>query len=191
MIDVKRIRAQPEEMRDAIRKRHVNRQQADLDRWLQLDERKRRLELELEGLSGERNKLAQIGRTDPEAARQAGQELRRRSREIEDQLAQIGEEWQSILDWLPNWPEAGMPEGAGEEDNVEEKVWIPGSGYLETGILGTGTHSARFMPPMPVHAQENDFVPLHHLDLGRSLGGIDTEQAAQVSGSRFTYILGD
>src|SRR5438270_12694245 len=106
MIDIKRIRAQPEEMRDAIRKRHVNRQQADLDRWLQLDERKRRLELELEALSGERNKLAQIGRTDPEAARQAGQDLRGPSREIEDQSGQIDDERRRRLDWFPKWPAA-------------------------------------------------------------------------------------
>lgn len=68
MIDVKRIRAQPEEMREAIRKRHVNPERANLDRWLELDEQKRALETELAGLNAERNKLAQLGRSDPAAS---------------------------------------------------------------------------------------------------------------------------
>jgi seryl-tRNA synthetase len=44
---------------------------------------------------------------------------------------------------------------------------------------------------MPVHADQTDFIPLHHVDLGQRLGGIDVEQAARVSGSRFAYLLGD
>lgn len=47
------------------------------------------------------------------------------------------------------------------------------------------------MPSAPIHAEETDFIPLHHVDLGRRLGGIHMEKAARVSGSRFAYLLGD
>ena len=190
MIDVRRVRAHPEEMRGAIRKRRVNPEKANLDRWLELDRQKRSLETAQVELNTERNQLAQLGRSNPAAARERGQELRRRGRELEEQLTAITAEWQEIIDWFPNWPDPGMPEGESEQDNREEKIWIPGREYLEGSELGTGMSAARVMPAAPVHADEPDFVPLHHLDLGTRLGGIDVEQAARVSGSRFAYLLG-
>jgi seryl-tRNA synthetase len=185
MIDVKLLRADPEAMRRAIRLRRVDPRKADLDRWLQLDERRRQLQGEIDGLNAAKKELSRLGRTDPEAARQQGQELREQGRQLEQELAQLSAQWQEILDWLPNWPHPKMPEGAGEEDNVEEKAWIPGRGYLaEPG------HSAAQMPAFPPHADSRDFAPQAHADLGPRLG-IDTQQAGKVSGSRFTYIRGD
>jgi seryl-tRNA synthetase len=46
------------------------------------------------------------------------------------------------------------------------------------------------MPQFPVHADKVDFEPKNHLDLGVKLGIIDKEQAAKVSGTRFTYLIG-
>src|SRR5947209_9105736 len=122
MIDVRRVRAHPEEMRGAIRKRRVNPEKANLDRWLELDRQKRSLETVQVELNTERNQLAQLGRSNPAAARERGQELRRRGRELEEQLTAITAEWQEIIDWFPNWPDPGMPEGESEQDNREEKI---------------------------------------------------------------------
>jgi seryl-tRNA synthetase len=191
MIEVREVRANPERMREAIRKRRVDPKKADLDRWLELDGQLREARQALEGLNAEKNKLAQLGKTDPNAARQRGQELRQQSRELEERIASVSGEWQAILDWFPNFPHAQMPDGHGEEDNVEECAWIPGQGYLPTEQLGKNAHSAPHMPQEPVHARGADFTPLHHADLGQRLGGVDTTQGAKVSGSRFTYILGD
>jgi seryl-tRNA synthetase len=47
------------------------------------------------------------------------------------------------------------------------------------------------MPPLPPHAGEDEFEPLHYGELGERLGGIDSQQGGKVSGSRFAYILGD
>ncbi|MBI2504026.1 MAG: serine--tRNA ligase [Candidatus Latescibacteria bacterium] len=186
MIDVKLLRSDPEAMRQAIRLRRVDPQKADLDCWLQLDERRRQLQTSIDSHNAAKKELSRLGRTDPEAARQQGQELREQSRQLEQEMDQLSTQWQSILDWLPNWPHPQMPRGGGEEDNVEEKAWIPGKGYLEAGQLG---HSAAQMPPFPCHADSGDFTPQVHADLGAHLG-IDTQQAGKVSGSRFTYIRG-
>ena len=191
VIDVRLLRAHPERMRAAIRKRRVDARKANLDRWLELDEQRRRVQGALDEVNARRNKLGSLGRTDPEGARTQGQALRARSRELEEQIAQVTKEWQSILDWFPNWPHPAMPEGESDEDNVEECAWVPGLGYVEPSDLGRGGHTAPLMPPHPPHADDPDFTPLHHLDLGQQLGGIDTVQAAKVSGSRFAYILGD
>ncbi len=187
MIDVKLLRTDPEAMRQAIRLRKVDPQKADLDRWLQLDERRRHLQTSIDSLNTAKKELSRLGRTDPEAARQQGQELREQSRQLEQEMDQLSAQWQAILDWMPNWPHPEMPHGAGEEDNTEEKAWIPGKGYLEAGQLG---HSAAQMPAFPCHADSGNFTPQVHADLGARLG-IDTQQAGKVSGSRFTYIRGD
>ncbi len=191
MIDIKELRAHPERMREAIRLRRVDPARADLDRWLELDEQRRGLEAALQGLNAEKNKLAQLGRQDPAAARTQGQEIRQHSRELDDQLARVTEEWQAILSWFPNWPDPAMPVGESEDDNVEECAWIPGRGYLPEQELGKGAHTAPLMPQRPLHAGDADFTPLHYADLGEKLGGIDTLQGAKVAGSRFAYILGD
>lgn len=191
MLDVKEIRAHPERMREAIQMRRVDPARADLDRWLELDEQRRRLQSALEEAQREKKSRAHLGRSDPDAARRQGQELRQRTREIAEKLAPITQEWQRILDWFPNWPHPDMPPGDGEEDNVEESAWIPGSGYLLSDQLGKGAHTAGLMPQRPLHAAETDFAPLHYADLGQRLGGIDTAQGAKVSGSRFAYVYGD
>ncbi|HET7769914.1 MAG TPA: hypothetical protein VFN74_14150, partial [Chloroflexota bacterium] len=194
MIEVREVRANPERMREAIRKRRVDPKKADLDRWLELDALLRDLRQQTEALNAERNKLSQLGKTDPNAARTRGQELRVQSRELEEKTAAIQEEWQRILDWFPNFPHPKMPSGEGEQDNLEEAAWVPGEGFLPADKLdkALGAHggTAAFMPTFPVHADEKDFAPAHHADIGQRLG-IDTAQAAKVSGTRFTYIVGD
>lgn len=190
MVDPREVREHPEQMRQAIAFRKVDPTNADLDRWLALDEQRRQTQGSLDNLNAEKNKLAALGKKDPNAARARGQELRAQGRELEELLGSLTEEWQRILDWFPNWPHPDMPAGRGEEDNVEECAWVPQHGYVEASDLGRGFHTAPLMPQFPPHADSTDFEPMHHAELGQRLG-IDTAQASKVSGSRFTYILGD
>lgn len=190
MIDVKTIRANPDGMRNAVRLRRVDPQLADVDRWLKLDEQRRGVQAHLDSLNSKKKELARLGRTDPDAARKRGQQLREQGRELEQELARLTAEWQEVLDWFPNWPHPDMPEGKDEEGNVEEKAWVPGTGYLAPEDLGRGNASAAQMPSRPVHARDPDFLPLDHADLGSALG-VDTREGAKVSGSRFAYLRGD
>ena len=191
MLDPVEIRANPDGLRRAVRLRRVDPNKANVDRWLQIDEQRRKLLGQLGSLNAEKNKLAALGKSDPVAAREKGKELRDQIRAVEEELSKVSEEWQSIMDWFPNWPHPEMPEGAGPEENVEESAWIPGKGYLPKDLLGRGETSASAMPPVPVHADETDFVAPHYADLCERLGGIDTLQAAKVSGTRFAYIYGE
>src|SRR5581483_12255121 len=101
MLDIKIIRAQPDRLREAIRLRNVDPAKADLDRWLTLDEQRRQLQLALDQCNAEKNKLAQLGRADPAAARERGQGIRQRARDLEAQLDAVTAAWQTILDWFP------------------------------------------------------------------------------------------
>jgi len=189
MIDVKQIRQNPEQLRQAIARRGVDPELANVDLFLELDAKRRELQQEIDALNAEKKELAQLGRTDPDAAREKGQQLREKGRDLEIALGQVGEQWQQILDWFPNFPHDEMPEGAGEQDNVEEGAWLPGSGYLPADQLGKGEHSAASMPSHPLHT-DGEFAPKEHHEL-TPLHGVDTLQASQVSGSRFTYLKGD
>ncbi len=190
MIDVKTIRAETEALREAIRLRKVDPEKADVDRWLELDVKRRQLQGEIDALNIEKKQLAKLGRENPDAAREKGQQLREQGRTLERQMGELTGEWQQILDWFPNWPHADMPRGAGEEDNPEIKVWIPARGYLDEEKLGKGNDSAQYMPQFPLHG-DGEFAAVHHAELGVQLGGVDTLQASQVSGSRFAYLRGD
>jgi len=55
-------------MREAIRLRRVDPSKANLDRWLELDEQRRHIQVAIEELNAEKNKLSQLGRADPAAA---------------------------------------------------------------------------------------------------------------------------
>ena len=191
MLDVRKIRTNPDLVREAIRLRRVDPAKANLDRWLELDDQRRQAQGALDNLNAEKNKIAQLGKTDPGAARARGQELRVRSRELEDQLVPLTHQWQAILEWFPNLPHPAMPVGTGEEENLEEAAWIPGTGYLPASALGKNAHTAPLMPQRPIHAGDSDFRPQHYADLGEKLGGIDTAQGSKVSGSRFAYLIGD
>jgi len=190
MLDPRLIRANPDRLREAIRLRRVDPNKADVDRWLQLDERRRRVQAELDTINAEKKQLAALGRTDPNAARQKGQELRVRGRDLEETLDRVTAEWQTIMAWFPNWPHPEMPHGAGEEDNVEVCAWIPGQGYLPASELGLRAHTAPLMPQHPPHADEPRFTAKTYPDLGERIG-VDTLQGAKASGSRFTYLIGD
>ncbi len=125
MIDVRQIRANPDALREAIRLRRVDPALADVDRWLQLDEDRRGLQAEIDQLNTQKKELARLGKTDPDAARQKGQELREKGRELESRLGELSGAWQEVMDWFPNWPHPDMPQGEGEADNEEAGACVP------------------------------------------------------------------
>jgi seryl-tRNA synthetase len=190
MLDPRLIRQNPDRLKAIVRLRNVDPTKADVDRWLSLDERRRSLQTAIDGVNAEKKQIAAGGKTDPNAARQKGQELRDRSKALNDEFEAVGAEMNGIMEWLPNFIHEAMPEGRGEEDNVEECAWIPATGYLSADKLGRAFDSAQYMPQGPIHS-EGGFEPLHYTELGERLGGVDTLQGGKVSGSRFAYLLGD
>jgi seryl-tRNA synthetase len=84
---------------------------------------------------------------------------------LEEQLGEAEARRQEILDRIPNPPDVSAPDGFTDEDAVEIRRWGE--------------------PP------SFDFPVRDHLDLAQSLGWIDMERAAKVSGSRFAYRVGD
>ncbi|MFQ5492941.1 MAG: serine--tRNA ligase [Candidatus Dojkabacteria bacterium] len=194
MLDSDFIRNNADEVKRVIASGRSDPEKADIDRWLELDAKRRELLSAQDELNREKNELAKIGKEggDIEKVRAMGREVKERSQKLAAELDDIVKEWQEILDWVPNMPLGDMPEGAGEEDNLILRAWTPDNGYLERleGLKARG-NSEDDMPRFPLHADKQDYKPRHHLDLGEALGVIDNKQAAKVSGTRFTYLLGD
>jgi seryl-tRNA synthetase len=146
-----------------------------LDELLGVDERRRELNTRTDTIRAEQNRLsakieeaARSGKADdPEVkeARESSSALKTELKELEPQLAELGEKRDELLAAIPNIPEPEAPDGMTEEDNVTLR---------EEG-----------------ERREFDFDPLDHLELGQRHGWIEMEAAAEASGARFAYLLGD
>ena len=166
MLDLALIREKPDFVQAEIAKLNA---QAPIDQIVALDEQRRTLLQEVEGLRQERNVVSkQIGRMKDQAERQAKiQEMRQvgeRIDALDKQLRQVEADLDEAMLWVPNLPHASVPVGPDEEYNVI--------------VRQEGAPS------------ERDFTPLPHWDLGPMLGIIDFERGAKLSGSRFYLLRG-
>jgi seryl-tRNA synthetase len=168
MLDLKAIRSDPERVKTALARRGAAEQ---VDELLALDARRRRLLPEVENAQAERKTLSkQIGER-----KQAGEEaeelmatvqrLKERIESGKEELEQVESKLGELALGLPNVPDPDAPEGMTEEDAVVIR---------EVG-----------------ERPEFDFEPRDHLEIGTSLGLIEMEKAAALSGSRFAYLKGD
>ncbi len=143
----------------------------DVGLFTELDNTRKQLQSTTEQLQSERKLQAtKIG-----TAAKAGQDIAplkaegERIKQALDSLAgeykQVQEQLDALLMGVPNIPDAAVPEGASEDDNIELRVW------------GEPT--------------QFDFEPKDHVDLGTANGGLDFETAAKITGSRFAVMRGN
>ena len=164
MLDLKRIRENADGVRAALERRGGNLAVA-LDRVIGLDERRRVVLPELEGLRAEQNEANTRIRTARDAAErereiEAMRAVAARVNGLEGELAAVELDLQEALAPLPNLPD---PTAApGPEDEVVRVV----------GEIATPA-----------------FEPRDHLELAGEM--IDMDRAANLSGSRFAYLKGD
>ena len=165
MLDLAFIREHPDLIKQVARRRHTA---VDVDELLAIDSELRTIRRRAEDLRAEQNHLSQRIReagADREAREQfinEGRQVAAQLKEIEPRERELEARLRDLWLLVPNIPDASVPEGAGEEDNVEIK---------------------RVGQP-----RQFDFEPLDHVALMRGLDLLDLERAARVAGSR-SYIL--
>lgn len=167
MLDAKMIRANPEKVDKILQKRGLT---GALDRFLQLDEKRRELLGQVEELKNFRNTSSQqVGQMKKagqnptelmEKVRQVGNDIK----EMDDQLKEIETEIDGIMLSIPNLPHESVPVGPDETANVEIRRWG--------------------------ETRKFDFEPLAHWDIGPNLDILDFERAAKLSGARFVVYKG-
>ena len=167
MLDLKFIRENREAVAESLSKRGGDFQ---LDLISTLDEQRRDLLSEVEGLKGKRNKASQeIGRLqknkeDASALIGEMKEVSSGIKNLDAKLSEIEEKLNNHLLTIPNTPHADVPKGKSEEDNEEIRRWGDKANF--------------------------DFAPKAHWDIGESLGILDFERGAKIAGARFTLYRG-
>lgn len=167
MLDIRRIRSNPEEVISALRKRKGN---FSIDKVLELDEKRRNIIIEVEEMKAEQNRVSkqvpQLKKEGKDVTETFAQmkELSDRVKELDVLLKELDEELKHILLQIPNTPHESVVEGASDEDNVEIRKWGEPKEFL--------------------------FEPKAHWDLGMDLDILDFERAAKITGARFTVFKG-
>ncbi|MBO0652428.1 serine--tRNA ligase [Streptomyces triculaminicus] len=168
MIDLRLLREDPDRVRASQRARGED---VDVvDALLSADERRRSSSVRFDELRSEQKSL---GKLIPKATGDEKAELLKRAGELsaavkaaDAEQNEAAEEAQRLLLQIGNIVHPDVPRG-GEDDFV----------VLET--VGT-----------PRDFAAEGFEPRDHLELGQTLGAIDVERGAKVSGSRFYYLTG-
>jgi len=159
MLDIKFIR----ENINLVKKNNKNKKiEVDLDLFLAFDDERKKLQMEIENLRNERNKISKTKPTETEIIemRKLGEKLK----DFEERFKNAETQFEKILFKIPNIADISTPVGIDESENKVIK---------EVG------EKPKF-----------DFKPKEHWELGKYLDVIDNEKAAEIAGSRFTYLKG-
>jgi seryl-tRNA synthetase len=164
MIDPRRLRADPDALAAQLARRGFV---LDLDRFRDLESRRKQIQTETEKLQAERNagsKRVGQAKAKGEDASPILADMDRIKVQLADneaRLAGVQAEFEDFALGLPNPPHASVPDGRDENDNVEVRRW--------------GT------PRSAEGARD-------HADLGEALGLMDFAAAAKLTGARFTVL---
>ncbi len=165
MLDLRLLRAKPDEVREALARRGADRL---LDDVLAADERRREVVHRFDTTKHEQNeaskRISRAEGADRDALIEEAKRLKAEVEVLSDQVREADEQLEMLAANLPNLPHPDVPVGQSDEDNVELRRW----------------------------GQPREIAdPRDHLDIGRLWDAIDTERASRASGSRFGYLLGE
>lgn len=163
MLDIKRIRANKQEVIEGLNKRFGN---YNLDEVISLDEKRRNIISEVEK---KKNRQNEVSKTVPKLKKEGKDvsELFKEMKKLSDEIKgsdilvkNLDEKIKLALLSIPNVPNKEIPVGKDDTANVEIR---------------------RFLEPTKF-----DFDIKAHWDLGVDLGILDFERAVKISGSRFS-----
>lgn len=167
MLDIKRIRNNPEEIVEALKKR---RGEYPIEKLLATDEKRREVIQKVESMKAEQNKLSkQVPqmKKNGEDTTELFKNLKKLSDDIksmDDDLKNIDEEIREYLMEIPNTPNKDVPVGLDDTENLEMRKWG--------------------------EPRKFDFDIKAHWDLGVDLDILDFERATKISKSRFSVFKG-
>lgn len=168
MLDLKWLSDNADAVKTALKNRNADANL--LAPLLELNEQRKKLQFEFDRMRAEQNsKSKEIGVCKKEG-RDAGpilaamQELSAQVKELGQHQTEIENKLKDAALWIPNVPHASVPVGSDETGNKEvRRVGEPKS---------------------------FSFKPKEHWEIGETLGLIDFERAAKLSGARFAFLRG-
>ena len=173
MLDIKFVRANPDIVKENIKKKFQDEKLPLVDKVISLDQKIRQLKQEGDELRKERNTTSsQIGILMREKKLDEVDEKKKRVTEINSKLVNIEKEENELsislkekMMVIPNIMDPSVPIGKDDSENVEiEKFGEP------------------YVP---------DYEIPYHPDICEALDGLDKESAGRTSGNGFYYLMGD
>lgn len=168
MLDIRLLRADLDKVKQGMANRGKNLE--ELDRFTSLDLKRRELLQETEQLKNRRNVVSQEVAQLKKAKENADHLIEEmkvvgdRIKSLDEEIRGLEVELDAILLAIPNMPQADVPVGGSEENNVE--------------IRRVG------------EAPSFSFEPKAHWETAQELDILDFESAAKVTGSRFVFYKG-
>lgn len=167
MLDIRRIRNNPEEVEMLLKRRNP---ELSLVKVLELDKQRREKLVEVENMKAEQNKeskqvplLKKEGK-DVSSILQNMKELAEKVKILDNDVKEIDLKIEEELLSIPNTPNPDISVGLSDADNKEIRRW------------GEPTKFS--------------FEPKAHWDLGVDLGILDFERATKITGTRFSMFKG-
>jgi seryl-tRNA synthetase len=130
-----------------------------------IDQKRRAAIKQMEDLKAERNRITEAiaklkkDKQDASAEIEKTKQMREQIPALEKEVEEEDAKLRAILTTIPNIPDQTVPVGKSEHDNQVMKVWGEAPNF--------------------------DFQPKPHWELGESLGILDLERAAKLTGARF------
>ncbi len=157
MLDIQYIRENPNKVKEAAKNKN---RAVDIDKLLELDNKRRDLIQKSQVLREERNAVSK-GKPDVKTI-ERGKQLKEELKTIEDELKAVENELDILMLYVPNVPLEEVPIGKDDSGNKELKKWgeIP----------------------------DFDFPIKDHIELGTELDIFDLERGSKVSGFRGYFL---
>ena len=173
MIDIARLREDPEAVRENIKKKFQDHKLPLVDEALELDKQYRAAITRASELRSMRNKLSkEIGQFMREGKKEEAAENKKKVGEMAEELKSLeevekesGDKLREVMMKIPNFLDHTVPIGKDDSENVE--------------ITKYGD------PVVP------DYEVPYHTDIMESFDGIDLDAAGRVAGNGFYYLMGD
>ncbi len=167
MLDIKFIKENPDLIKEAVRKKHIN---FNVDDLLVIEEKRKNAQNIFETLRSEQNSLSdeipKITDSIKKAeAIEALKPIKEKVQKAEEELKNITKEWQALMVQVPNIPDISVPEGSSDNENIEHSIW--GS------------------------KPEFTFPVKDHIELMEASNLVDFEKGTKVAGFRGYFLKGD
>jgi len=164
MIDIKFIRKNPKQVKEAYSKKGVK---LDIDSILKLDEKRREILITVEDLRAKKNEGSkEITKAQTETQKKKiiskMQRIDKEEDKIQKKFKKADKEFADLMIRVPNLPLENVPVGKDEKENVTIK---------EVG------KKPKFK-----------FQPKSYLEIAEKLDLIDIKRAAKISGTRFSFL---
>lgn len=167
MLDPKFLRGNLEELKAKLATRGYD---LDVAFWQEVENQRKSIQVKTEALQAKKNegakKVGEIKRNGEDASELMNQMqvVSEAMKAAENELKELQNTITTAALQIPNLPDDSVPVGSDETDNVEVRRWgVP---------------------------REFDFAIKDHTDIGESLGQLDFELAAKLTGARFSVLKG-